>query len=75
MFESLGMAPPDPIFGLTEAFLKDTNPEKVNLSTGVYSDASGKTPVLAAVKKAEERILKKETTKSYKPIQGAPEFG
>ena len=75
MFESLGMAPPDPIFGLTEAFLKDTNPAKVNLSTGVYTDASGKTPVLAAVKKAEERILKEETTKSYKPIQGAPEFG
>jgi len=75
MFESLGMAPPDPIFGLTEAFLKDTNPEKVNLTTGVYTNASGKTPVLAAVKKAEERILKEETTKSYKPIQGAPEFG
>jgi len=28
MFESLGMAPPDPIFGLTEAFLKDTNTVK-----------------------------------------------
>ncbi|MFQ5802795.1 MAG: aromatic amino acid transaminase [Candidatus Methylomirabilales bacterium] len=75
MFESLGMAPPDPIFGLMESFIKDTNPAKVNLSSGVYTDASGKTPVLAAVKQAEKRILKEETTKSYKPIQGAPEFG
>lgn len=75
MFKSLRMAPPDPIFGLTEAFLKDTNPAKINLTTGVYTDALGNTPVLASVKKAEERILKEETTKSYKPIQGAPEFG
>ena len=75
MFESLRMAPPDPIFGLTEAFAKDTNPAKINLTTGIYTDASGNTPVLASVKKAEERILKEETTKSYKPIQGAPEFG
>ncbi|MFQ5989909.1 MAG: aromatic amino acid transaminase [Candidatus Methylomirabilales bacterium] len=75
MFESVRMAPPDPIFGLTEAFMQDTNPAKINLSSGVYTDASGKTPVLAAVKKAEERMLKEETTKNYKPIQGAPEFG
>lgn len=75
MFESLGMAPPDPIFGLMEAFTKDTNPAKINLSTGVYTDASGKTPVLASVKQAEARILKAEETKTYKPIQGAPDFG
>jgi len=75
MFESVGMAPPDPIFGLMEAFAQDTNPAKINLATGIYTDASGNTPVLASVKRAEERILKEEMTKSYKPIQGAPEFG
>ncbi|MFQ5657164.1 MAG: aromatic amino acid transaminase [Candidatus Methylomirabilales bacterium] len=75
MFESVGMAPPDPIFGLTEAFIKDTNPAKINLTSGVYTDSSGKTPVLASVKRAEERILKEETTKNYKPIHGAPEYG
>ena len=31
--------------------------------------------MLASVKRAEERILKEETTKTYKPIHGAPEFG
>ncbi len=75
MFESLGMAPPDPIFGVMQAFIEDTNPAKINLSSGIYTDSSGKTPILASVKTAEERILKEETTKSYKPIQGAAEFG
>ena len=74
MFESLDMAPPDPILGLTEAFQKDPNPAKINLTVGVYKDAAGNTPILDCVKKAEARILKAETSKSYKPISGAPEF-
>lgn len=74
MFESVDMAPPDPILGLTEAFLQDTNPHKINLSVGVYKDAHGKTPVLASVKEAERRLLAEETTKSYKPIDGDPAY-
>ena len=42
MFESLEMAPPDAILGLTEAFNKDPNPHKINLSVGVYQDANGR---------------------------------
>lgn len=74
MFESTQLAPPDPILGLTEAFLKDPNPDKINLSVGVFKDASGSTPVLSCVKEAEARILREESTKSYKPIHGTPEF-
>jgi len=74
MFETIEMAPPDPILGLTEAFNKDTNGQKVNLGVGVYKDAAGKTPVLASVKEAEKRILAEEATKGYKPINGAPEY-
>ena len=44
MFETVKTAPPDPILGLTEAFNKDPNPDKINLSVGVYKDANGKTP-------------------------------
>lgn len=58
MFDTLKMAPPDPIIGLTEAFVNDPNPGKINLGTGVYKDASGNTPVLSTVKEAETRILK-----------------
>jgi aspartate/tyrosine/aromatic aminotransferase len=74
MFESVDMAPPDPILGLTEAFLQDTNPHKINLSVGVYKDADGRTPILASVKEAEKRLLSAETTKSYKPIDGDPAY-
>ena len=74
MFDSLVAAPPDPILGLTEAFKKDPNPNKVNLGVGVYKDAGGRTPVLKSVKRAEEQILTAEQTKTYLPIEGNAEF-
>jgi aspartate/tyrosine/aromatic aminotransferase len=74
MFHSLVAAPPDPILGLTEAFKKDPNPNKVNLGVGVYKDAQGRTPVLASVKRAEEKLLRAEQTKNYLPIEGHAEF-
>jgi len=74
MFETLEMAPPDPILGLEEAFKRDPNPAKINLSVGVYKDAQGNTPVFRAVKRAEEMILKDETSKNYLGIDGAPEY-
>ncbi|MCX6044330.1 MAG: aspartate/tyrosine/aromatic aminotransferase [Chloroflexi bacterium] len=74
MFETFTAAPPDAILGLTEAFKKDPNPHKVNLGVGIYKDAQGKTPILQSVKRAEEQILKSETTKNYLPIDGSPEY-
>ena len=68
------IAPPDAILGLSEAFAGDKNPRKVNLSVGVYKDATGKTPIMQCVKEAEDRILRNETTKNYAPIEGSPEF-
>ena len=74
MFEKVQIAPPDPILGLTEMFKADPNPDKINLSVGVYQDASGKTPVLATVKEAEKRILEQEKTKGYLPMTGEPVY-
>lgn len=75
MFESLEMAPPDPILGITEAFKKDPSPNKINLSIGVYCDENGATPVFRSVKKAEERILAQEKTKNYvNPNSGTAEY-
>jgi aspartate aminotransferase len=74
MFDSLTPAPPDPILGLTEAFKKDPNPNKINLGVGVYKDAKGRTPVLVSVKRAEERLLAAEQTKNYLSIEGDPAF-
>jgi aspartate/tyrosine/aromatic aminotransferase len=74
MFETIEMAPRDAILGLTEAFVGDPNRDKINLSVGVYQDASGRTPILEAVREAETRLLRSETTKSYLGIVGSPEY-
>ena len=70
MFEVLQQAPPDPILGLTELFQQDPYPEKINLTTGVYKDESGNTPILDCVKQAEGQLLEDEATKSYLGIAG-----
>ena len=75
MFETLEMAPPDAILGLTEAFRQDPNPNKINLTVGVYQDATGKTPVLASVKAAERQLLEQQRSKGYLAIDGLPELG
>ncbi len=75
MFETLNVAPPDPILGLNEAFRKDENKDKINLGVGVYKDANGATPILASVKEAERRLLEAETNKGYLPIDGLSTYG
>jgi len=74
MFDSIQPAPADAILGLTEAFRADPNPKKINLSVGVYQDASGKTPVLESVKRATQKVLEKLSSKSYLPIPGSPAY-
>jgi aspartate/tyrosine/aromatic aminotransferase len=74
MFDTLPMAPPDSILGLTEAFKKDPNSQKINLSVGVFKDEQGNTPILASVKEAERRLLATEQNKSYLPIEGHAEY-
>jgi aspartate/tyrosine/aromatic aminotransferase len=74
MFGDIEMAPQDAILGITEAFQKDPNPAKINLSVGVYKDAQGKTPILESVKLAERRLLDEESTKGYLPISGSPQY-
>jgi aspartate aminotransferase/aromatic-amino-acid transaminase len=60
--------------GLTEAFKVDDNPRKVNLGVGVYKDDQGQTPVLKCIKAAEKKLAESETTKSYLPISGDPDY-
>ncbi|MEK6243836.1 MAG: amino acid aminotransferase [Pseudomonadota bacterium] len=64
------MAPKDPILGVTEAYVADQNPHKVNLGVGVYTDDNGKVPLLECVRRAEETRVKSGTPKSYLPIDG-----
>ena len=64
------MAPSDPILGITEAFVADQNPKKVNLGVGVYTDDDGKVPLLECVRRAESERLKAAPPRNYLPIDG-----
>src|SRR5437016_14169339 len=74
MFDSLPLAPPDAILGLSDAFRRDPSPNKINLSVGVYKDEQGNTAILACVKEAERRLLASEKSKGYLSIEGHPEY-
>jgi aspartate/tyrosine/aromatic aminotransferase len=74
MFKALEKAPPDAIFGLKEAYKKDPNPNKINLTVGVYQDEKGSTPIFRTVKLAEGRLLEEENSKSYLSIDGSAEY-
>jgi aspartate aminotransferase len=74
MFNRLEKAPPDPILGLQEAFDRDPNPAKINLSVGVYKDDHGNTPIFRSVKHAEAQILEQEESKEYLGIPGSSEY-
>jgi aromatic-amino-acid transaminase len=64
------LAPADPILGITEAFVADPNPKKVNLGVGVYTDDAGKVPLLDCVRRAEAERLKAAPPRNYLPIDG-----
>ncbi|MFO1328630.1 MAG: amino acid aminotransferase [Rubrivivax sp.] len=70
LFAAVEMAPRDPILGLTEQFNADPNPDKVNLSVGVYFDDQGRLPVLQCVAAAERQLLEAPKAKGYLPIDG-----
>lgn len=66
--------PEDPILGVTVAFNKDTNANKMNLGVGAYRDDSGKPFVLDSVRTAEKRILDQKLDHEYLPIAGLASF-
>ena len=70
MFEHLERLPADPILGLSAACAADPNPDKVDLTVGIYKDESGQTPVFAAIQRAQEALAEREVTKAYLPQVG-----
>jgi aromatic-amino-acid transaminase len=60
----------DPLLSLIALFRNDPRPDKIDLGVGVYRDASGATPVFAAVKAAEAALLRDQATKAYLGPEG-----
>ncbi|MFL2502088.1 MAG: aromatic amino acid transaminase, partial [Luminiphilus sp.] len=74
MFDSLPVLPPDSILGLAAACRADPNPDKVDLTLGVYMDETGLCPVFEAVRQAQQALVSEEQTKVYMPPQGDPDY-
>jgi aspartate aminotransferase len=74
MLERLERLPTDPILGLMAAFRGDADPRKVDLGVGVYRDDRGNTPVVRAVRQAEQAVLARQSTKTYVAPAGNPGF-
>ena len=74
LLAAVEMAPRDPILGVTEAFVADIRPNKVNLGVGVYCDDNGKVPVLECVRRAEQKLAAAAAPHSYLPIDGLQSY-
>ncbi|MEL6882905.1 MAG: amino acid aminotransferase [Pseudomonadota bacterium] len=74
MFEHLKAQKPDAILALMQMYRDDPRDTKVDLGVGVYKDASGNTPVMRAIKAAEQQVWETQTSKSYVGLAGAPDF-
>ena len=74
MFQSLKEQPADKILELVQKYKEDPRARKIDLGVGVYKNAEGLTPVMRAVKTAEQQLWERETTKSYVGLVGDPQF-
>jgi aromatic-amino-acid transaminase len=74
MIDDLAPKPADPLLKIIKMFREDPRADKIDLGVGVYRDEHGATPVMAAVKEAEKRLLTAQRTKTYVGQQGDPEF-
>ncbi|MXZ81874.1 MAG: aspartate/tyrosine/aromatic aminotransferase [Gammaproteobacteria bacterium] len=70
MFENVEPTPLDPIIRLIGIYNADPRDNKIDMGVGVFRDANGTTPVMAAVKEAEQRLHDTQTTKAYVGLSG-----
>jgi aromatic-amino-acid transaminase len=70
MFETLTAPQPDKIIQLMQMFREDPRDGKVDLGVGVYRTPDGKTPVMKAVKAAEELVWQTQDSKGYVALAG-----
>ena len=74
MLEQLPELPDDPILGLAAECRSDPNPEKVDLTVGIYMDESGRCPIFNSIARAQEKLIDEELTKAYIPAVGDEAF-
>ena len=74
MLSNLSVLPADPILGLAAVCRADNNPDKIDLTVGIYMDENGVCPVFDAVQVAQRALVEEEVTKAYLPAAGDETF-
>ena len=74
MLSNLTAQPQDKILALMGAYRADPRLDKIDLGVGVYKDATGTTPIMRAIKSAEQLLWQVQETKSYVGLAGDPAF-
>ncbi|MBT52815.1 MAG: aromatic amino acid aminotransferase [Mameliella sp.] len=74
MFETIKEQPADKILMLMQSFREDPRDGKIDLGVGVYKDVTGNTPIMRAIKSAEQQLWQAEQTKAYTGLAGDPGF-
>ena len=70
MLTNLAQQPADALLALIKLYNADPRGEKIDLGVGVYRTGQGDTPVFAAVKAAERKLLESQTSKAYLGPEG-----
>ena len=70
MLETLTQQPPDALLALIKLFGDDPRNDKIDLGVGVYRTGQGDTPVFAAIKAAEQRLVETQDSKAYLGPEG-----
>lgn len=70
MLEALAPQPADALLGLIKLYNADPRAHRIDLGVGVYRTSTGATPVFAAIKAAEARLLETQDSKSYLGPEG-----
>lgn len=70
MLENLAPQPADALLALIKLHNADPRADKIDLGVGVYRTSDGATPVFAAIKAAEKRLLDTQDSKAYLGPEG-----
>ena len=70
MLENLEQQPADALLALIKLHNADPRADKIDLGVGVYRTGDGATPVFAAIKAAEKKLLETQDSKAYLGPEG-----
>ena len=70
MLNTLPQQPADALLALIKLHNEDPRADKIDLGVGVYRTGDGATPVFAAIKAAEKKLLETQDSKAYLGPEG-----